>query len=54
MPTKDGHMTAREFRDRKRPRKATYYKLILYSKSSSATATVLSVDIQVRYTGNVK
>ena len=27
MPTKDGHMTAREFRDRKRPRKATYYKL---------------------------
>ena len=27
MPTKDGKMTAREFRDRKRPRKATYYKL---------------------------
>lgn len=35
-------------------KKATYYKLILYSKSSSATATVMSADFQVRYTGNVK
>ena len=41
-------------RSRIKVKKATYYKLILYSKSSSATATVLSVDIQVRYTGNVK
>lgn len=32
----------------------TYYKLIIRSKSASATATVLSVDLQVRYTGNVK
>ena len=35
-------------------KKATYYKLIFYSKSASATATILSTDIQVRYTGNVK
>lgn len=35
-------------------KKATYYKLIFYSVSSSATATILSADIQVRYTGNVK
>lgn len=35
-------------------KKATYYKLILHNKSASATATVLSVDFQVRYTGNVK
>ncbi|MEL4862182.1 hypothetical protein AAEU42_13115 [Pseudoflavonifractor phocaeensis] len=35
-------------------KKATFYKLILYSKSASATATILSVDVQVRYTGNVK
>lgn len=35
-------------------KKATFYKLILYSRSASATATVLSVDVQVRYTGNVK
>lgn len=35
-------------------KKATYYKFILYSKSVSTTATVLSVDFQVRYTGNVK
>ena len=35
-------------------KKATFYKLILYSKSASATATIVSVDIQVRYTGNVK
>ena len=41
-------------RSKLKVKKATYYKLILYSKSSSATATVLSVDIQVRYTGNVK
>lgn len=35
-------------------KKATYYKLIFYSQSASATATILSADIQVRYTGNVK
>ena len=35
-------------------KKATYYKLILFSKSASSTATVLSMDFQVRYTGNVK
>ena len=35
-------------------KKATYYKLIFYSVSASATATILSADIQVRYTGNVK
>lgn len=35
-------------------KKATYYKLIFYSVSASATATILSTDIQVRYTGNVK
>lgn len=41
-------------RSKLKVKKATYYKLILYSKSASATATVLSVDFQVRYTGNVK
>lgn len=35
-------------------KKATFYKLILYSDSASATATILSVDVQIRYTGNVK
>lgn len=35
-------------------KKAVFYKLILSSCSKSATATVLSVDIQVRYTGNAK
>lgn len=35
-------------------KKATYYKFILYSRSASATATILAVDFQVRYTGNVK
>lgn len=35
-------------------KKATYYKLILKSKSASATATILSVDALVRYTGTVK
>lgn len=35
-------------------KKATYYKLIFYSLSSSATATILATDIRVRYTGNVK
>lgn len=35
-------------------KKATYYKLILFSRSASSTATVLSMDFQVRYTGNVK
>ena len=41
-------------RSKLKVKKATYYKLILYSLSASATATILSVDIQVRYTGNVK
>lgn len=35
-------------------KKATFYKLVFFSKSSSATATVLSTDIQVRYAGKVK
>lgn len=35
-------------------KKFTYYTLIFESKSTSATATVLGVDMQVRYTGNVK
>lgn len=41
-------------RSKLKVKKATYYKLILKSLSSSATATILSVDIQVRYTGTVK
>lgn len=35
-------------------KKLAYYKLIFFSKSASSTATILSTDIQVRYTGNVK
>lgn len=35
-------------------KKATYYKFVLYSNSTSTTATVLNVDFQVRHTGNVK
>lgn len=35
-------------------KKATYYKLIYKSDSSSATATVLQTDVQLRYAGNVK
>ena len=35
-------------------KKATYYKLVFFSQSASSTATILSTDIQVRYTGNVK
>ena len=35
-------------------KKATFYKLIFKSTSSSATATVLEVDIQMRFSGNVK
>lgn len=35
-------------------KKFTYYKLIFTSASSSATATILSTDIRVRYAGNVK
>ena len=35
-------------------KKATFYKLIFKSKSSSATATVLETDVQLRYAGNVK
>ena len=35
-------------------KKATFYKLVFKSISSSATATVLEADIQLRYAGNVK
>lgn len=35
-------------------KKATFYKLILHSESASATATIVSVDIEVMYTGQVK
>ena len=35
-------------------KKATFYKLIFKSTSSSATATVLEADIQMRFAGNVK
>jgi hypothetical protein len=35
-------------------KKATFYKLVFKSKSSSATATVLGTDVQLRYAGNVK
>ncbi len=41
-------------REKLKVKKAVFYKLILESRSKSATATVLSVDIQVRYTGNAK
>lgn len=41
-------------REKLKVKKATYYKLIFYSKSASSTATILSADIQARYTGNVK
>lgn len=44
----------RVVRVRPRARKFAFYKLIISSCSASATATVLSVDLQVRYTGNVK
>jgi len=35
-------------------KKLTYYKLIFTSASSVKTATATSVDIRVRYTGNVR
>lgn len=35
-------------------KKFTFYKLIFKSNSASATATILSTDFQIRYTGNVK
>jgi len=41
-------------RSKLKVKKATFYKLVLYSNSASATATIVSVDVQVRYTGNVK
>ena len=41
-------------RVRLKVKKFTFYKLIFQSKSASAAATVLGVDFQVRYTGNVK
>lgn len=41
-------------RVRMKVKKFTFYKLIFQSVSASATSTVLGVDFQVRYTGNVK
>lgn len=41
-------------RVRMKVKKFTFYKLIFRSVSSSATTTILGVDFQVRYTGNVK
>lgn len=41
-------------RVRMKVKKFTFYKLIFESNSSSATATILSADLQVRYTGDVK
>ena len=35
-------------------KKATFYKLVFKSLSSSATATILETDVQLRYAGNVK
>lgn len=35
-------------------KKATFYKLIFESRSSSATVTLLETDVQLRYAGNVK
>lgn len=35
-------------------KKATFYKLIFESVSSSATVTLLETDVQLRYAGNVK
>lgn len=35
-------------------KKATFYKMVFKSDSASATATVLSADLQVRYAGTVK
>lgn len=35
-------------------KKFTFYKLIFSSAATSATSTILGVDFQVRYTGNVK
>lgn len=37
-----------------RVKKATFYRLIFRSYSSSATATILAADVSARYTGNVK
>ena len=42
------------YRTRIKVKKFTFYKLIFASKSTSATATILATDFQVRYTGNVK
>ena len=35
-------------------KKATFYRLIFESKSSSATATIIETDIKLRYAGSVK
>jgi len=41
-------------RVRMKVKKFTFYKLIFSSCSTSAACTIVSTDIQVRYTGNVK
>lgn len=41
-------------RARMKVKKFAYYKLQLFSDTASSTATVLGVDIQVRYAGTVK
>ena len=44
----------RVIRVRMKVKKATYYKLIFMSKSSSATGTILGADIQARFAGKVR
>lgn len=41
-------------RVRLKVKKFTFYKLIFSSAATSATATILAADFQIRYTGNVK
>lgn len=42
------------YRAKIKVKKFTFYRLILESVSSSATATILGLDIRVRFAGNVK
>lgn len=42
------------YRSKIKVKKFTFYRLILKSVSASATATILGVDIRVRFAGNVK
>ena len=44
----------RVMRVRNKVKKFIYYKLIFSSISSSATATILETDLQIRYAGNTK